>query len=125
MRTALAATLVLLVSASPALAQLSRYSTVNAPSAPRGIADKPRSERVIPRTEGFGRDLGRINDSIRNGRDSGQLSRREARALRREGTRIGGLQERWARGGLSASERAALRGQVEALRSRVVIQRSN
>ncbi len=70
-----------------------------------------------PALPGIARDLHQVDRSIRAARDSGQLSRKEARQLRRESRRIAALEDRLARDGLSESEQAGLQAQVEALRS--------
>lgn len=74
----------------------------------------PAPRPVLP---GVARELDQADRSIRDGRESGQLSRREARALRRESRQIAVLEERYQRGGLSESERAELESRVAALRS--------
>ncbi|MBX3594770.1 hypothetical protein [Sphingomonas sp.] len=70
-----------------------------------------------PALPGVGPDLRQVDRSIRNGRKAGQLSRSEARQLRREERRIAAVEARLARDGLSESEREGLQRQVEALRS--------
>ena len=70
-----------------------------------------------PALPGVARDLEQADRSIRDGRESGQLSRREARQLRRESRQISVLEERYQRGGLSQSERAELETRIAALRS--------
>jgi len=70
-----------------------------------------------PALPGVARELGQADRDIREGRESGQLSRREARALRRESRQIAVLEERYQRGGLSESERAELESRIAALRS--------
>jgi hypothetical protein len=70
-----------------------------------------------PALPGVARDLHQVDRSIRDARDADKLSRKEARELRREGRRIAALEERYARDGLSESERAGLQARIEALRS--------
>ena len=70
-----------------------------------------------PSLPGVARELGQADRNIREGHESGQLSRREARPLRRESRQIAVLERRYARGGLSESERAELQSRVAALRS--------
>jgi hypothetical protein len=70
-------------------------------------------------------EIGQIRDNIRNGRQSGQLTRREARQLRREAAQIGVLEARYAAGGLSPAEEAELYVRREALRNDVVVKRSD
>lgn len=64
-------------------------------------------------------EVGHIRKQINRLRDSGVLSRREARQLRREALRIGYTAHRYSRDGLSASERAELRARTAALRATV------
>lgn len=77
-----------------------------------------------PALPGVARDLDQAGRMIREGRDSGQLSRREAKALRREKRQIAVLEERYAHGGLSESERAELESRILALRSVTSAKRS-
>jgi len=70
-----------------------------------------------PALPGVARELGQADRNIREARESGQLSRREARQLRRESRQIAVLEERYARGGLSESERAELESRIAVLRS--------
>lgn len=104
MRIALLAVSVML-SALPAMAQIRD---------PSGGVRWPAPSPALP---GVARELGQADRNIREGRESGQLSRREARALRRESRQIAVLEERYQRGGLSQSERAELESRIAALRS--------
>lgn len=70
-----------------------------------------------PALPGVTRDLHQADQSIRDARDTGQLSRKDARALKREARMIAALEERQSRDGLTGSEQAALQQRVEALRS--------
>ena len=63
------------------------------------------------------RDLGKIRSEVRDGRDEGTLSRRQARELRREAREIAMLEERYAGGGLTDPEAAELRARIEVLRA--------
>ena len=99
------------MAAIPASAQTwGRYSPSPAPSAPRD--------------SGINGQLGKIRSDTNAGRRSGQLTRSEARALRRERASISTLEERFASGGLSDSEKAELQTRVEILRSNTVARRS-
>lgn len=111
MRIALLAALIL--PALPAAAQIRD---------PSGGVRWPAPSPALP---GVARELGQADRSIRDGRESGQLSRREARALRRESRQIATLERRYARGGLSQSERAELESRIAALRSVTGAKRSN
>ncbi len=103
MRIALLAAIVAL--SAPATAQIRD---------PSGGVRWPAPRPALP---GVARELGQADRNIREGRESGQLSKREARQLRRESRQIAVLEERYARGGLSESERAELESRVAALRS--------
>jgi hypothetical protein len=77
-----------------------------------------------PRDLGAGRDLGKASRDIRDGSSSNQLSRREARSLRRERNAIRSLESRYARNGISDSERAEIQTRLEILRSETVARRT-
>ena len=63
------------------------------------------------------RQVEKIEDGVRDGRRSGQLTRGEARGLRREGRRIQAMARRYGGDGLSDSEIHALEIRTELLRS--------
>jgi hypothetical protein len=69
---------------------------------------------------GLGRELGQIRREIKEGRESGQLTRREARQLGREARAIGSIGRRYGRDGLSPSERAEIESRTNFLRGDVV-----
>ena len=68
---------------------------------------------------GIWRDLRDINHRIDRARDSGLLSRREARQFRREARRIGSAAGVYGRDGISASEHRELEARAFALRSQL------
>ena len=68
---------------------------------------------------GIGRDLGDIGRRIARARESGDLSRAEARRLNRESRRIGRLASPYGRDGPSPSERAELEARARYLRDAV------
>lgn len=82
----------------------------------------PAAPRSAPSS--VGRELNKTRSDIRDGREADQLSRREARRLRREGRAIGGLSDRFAADGLSGSEASELRVREELLRAEVVARRT-
>lgn len=88
---------------------------------PAGGVRWPAPSPALP---GVARELGQADRNIREARESGQLSRREAKALRRESRQIATLEERYRRGGLSESERAELESRIAALRSLTGAKRS-
>lgn len=102
----IAITMMLALSAAPALAQ-------SWGSGPPPISPGPFNTSV-------GRELDSIQRSVDRGRRDGQLSRRDARAARRESAQIGTLADRYAADGhLSDSERAELSARAELLRAEV------
>ena len=64
-----------------------------------------------------GAELRHIRGRIERARESGLISRREARQLRREARLIGGLALRYGHGGLSRSERNELQARTDFLRA--------
>ena len=68
---------------------------------------------------GAGREVRDLRGEIRAGRESGQLSRAEARQLRRETRRFGSAARRYGRDGLSPTEARFLNGWALSLRSAV------
>ncbi len=92
-----------------------------------GIVGSPNEEggsrRIVPVTPGVGPQLRQIDDNIDDGRDSGQLTKREAKVLRRDNRQIGSMQARFGRDGLSADEMAELRTRAEVLREQVNLAR--
>jgi len=102
----------LLLAAAPASAQIWGGPTMQGPSGGSMAQDRGHGE------------TSKIRDDIRNGRSRGQLTRREAKRLKREAYQIDTLEERYAAGGLSPSEEAELFARREALRNDVVAKRS-
>lgn len=106
MRRLLPALLIATVAATPASAQIwdgGGHGEARMPQLPAGV----------------GRERADIDRTIRQAREDGQITRRDARALRRENDQIGTLQDRYAADGLSASEGAELQSRAEALRGLV------
>ena len=66
-----------------------------------------------------GAEVRQIRDRIDHLRDNGLVSRREAQRLDREARRIGHAAYRYARDGLSASERSELQARAAVLRDAV------
>lgn len=89
------------------------------PTAPPG----PVNVRVEPRPSGD-YELDRARQDIRDGRKSGTLSKKQARALRREADRADAQADRSARDGLSYSEQRQIDMQGRALQSLTEAQRS-
>jgi len=90
-----------------------------------GYDPAPFPSRPPASDSGIARELGKNRDVIRAGRRSGQLTRSESRALRRERAMIRTLERRYARGGLSEFERAELQTRIEILRSNTAASRGN
>ena len=104
----------------PVLSGLAVIAISNAPPVMAQIRDPSSGARwpaPPPALPGVARELGQADRNIRDGRDRGQLTRREAKALRRESRQIAVLERRYARGGLSESERAELESRDAPLRS--------
>lgn len=110
--------LVTLLSAAAAPAQIW--------SPPQTMPNMPRSpirfepNRAPPRIE---RDLGDVRQRIRDGRDDGQLSRSDARQLRRGADRIAASADRYRSDGLSQSEARELETRARVLRDQVDLTR--
>lgn len=73
---------------------------------------------------GLSRQLERAYRQIERARDADQVSRREARALRREANGIGDMAARYGRDGLSQSEAAELQFRTSALNGAVAAERA-
>lgn len=84
---------------------------------------KPVSVRALPGIKPGASEVGGlkaiVREEIRDGRRSGELSRKEAKDFRRQAGYIGSLEHRYARDGLSESELRELRTRLEALRSMI------
>lgn len=74
----------------------------------------PRSVVIVPTID---RDLRQIGSEISDGREQGELSKRQARQLRREAGEIRMLQNRYRSGGLNNAEQKELRARAEMLRA--------
>lgn len=106
--------LLILLATAPASAQIvgrPDYGTVRPP-------DPFVRDARLP-SPPIGRDLHGLRERIGRGRDSGSLSRREARRLDREARVVSRLARRYARDGLSDSERAELDRRSQLLRSSI------
>ena len=79
----------------------------------------PAPARALPgfRPVAISRDVAEIRSDIRDGRQDGQLSRKQAKELRREAGEINGLEDRYAQGGVTDSEAAELINRTEVLRA--------
>ncbi len=73
---------------------------------------------------GIGREVRDLEGRIDRARESGRLSRGEARSLEREARAIGRLARRYGRDGLSPSERAELETRANYLRDSLARPRS-
>lgn len=72
----------------------------------------------------IGQEVDQIRSNIRKGRDRGQLSRKQAKDLRREASELDSLASRYGRDGMSDSEQAELRNRAEVLRAITSAKRS-
>jgi len=105
--------------ATSAPAQFAPVPRVPAPSSlPPFVAP------VGPTQAGPWRDLHDVRERIARGRDAGQLSRREARGLRRQARYVDGLTGRYAADGLSDAERRELDVRTRVLRDETAARRS-
>jgi hypothetical protein len=107
-------TLCALVLSAPAQAQI---------AGKRDYGPVPVSSPFLPDSRlpgpGIGREIRDIEGRIDDARDSGTLSRGEARRLEREAHSIGRLARIYGRDGLSPSERAELENRANYLRDSV------
>lgn len=78
---------------------------------------------VDPTLVKVARDIDRVDDRIDAARDSGDLSRREARGLRREAGVIASLARRYSEDGLSVDEARELETRSRVLESQVEAQK--
>ncbi len=103
--------------------------TANAQFVPRSPPSGDRMPGIVdrgttPAQPTIGRELLKSRNQIRQGQKDGDLSKREARALRREARQIDALADRYSADGLSDSERRELDMRVRALQSLTAAQRT-
>lgn len=100
------------------------------------LSAAPAAAQVAPRTYGPHTsggvivlapypDTPRIREAIRGGRESGQLTRKEGRRLKRDSHGIDDMYNRFARDGLNYGEERELEMRAHALSDAVVVQRSS
>jgi hypothetical protein len=87
-----------------------------------GRPSAPTALRTLPQ---MWREGGDLRDRIDDGRRAGQLSRSEARQLRREARQIGRLHSRYGADGLSSAEAAELQMRAAVLREQIGRERLN
>ncbi|PAL24548.1 hypothetical protein [Sphingopyxis sp. GW247-27LB] len=90
-----------------------------APEPMPGIVDRG----TLPTMPSLGHQLGEARDRIEGGRKRGELTKREARGLRRDAGMIETLADRYGADGLSDSERRELDMRTEVLRTLTAAQR--
>lgn len=119
--------LALVLAATPAAAQRTQSVSIPGPqisingASQAGGADRQRYALrpwLAVGNEGWREELRQIDRRIRQARESGEISRGEARALRREVAVIWSLGNSYAAGGYSEAELYALNSQAFALRDR-------
>jgi hypothetical protein len=126
MRRAVLPLAVILSAVTPAAAQM-RTQPVSVPGRPisingagqASIADRRHyvvRPSLVVRSDGWQGELRQIDRRIRRARETGELTRREARSLRRQVAMIWSLGNAYAANGFSDSELAALESQTFALR---------
>lgn len=87
-----------------------------------GGADATASRvSISPR---YGPRIDRVRDEISDARDAGQITRTDARRLRREASQIGNLASRFGRDGISDAEAAELQVREQLLRDDLNAKRS-
>lgn len=125
---AIGSLLLAIVVAMPASAQIAGsmrgLSGSNGPSFRGSILRPPAADPTMGQRVSIAHEVDDMRDDIREGREAGQLSRKEARALGREGRRIDWASARYARGGYTYAELSMLRNRTEALRSAIVAKRT-
>jgi hypothetical protein len=104
----------LVAAAAPASAQIAPRHDYG----PVGRSDPFLGDGRLPGPS-IGSELRDLRGKIRDGRESGQLTRREARQLNRETRRVGAVARRYGRDGLSASEARFIEARLLALRGSV------
>jgi hypothetical protein len=128
MRVLATGTVALMLAAMPASAQIAGsmrgLSGSSGPSIRGTIVRPTAADPGLGSGLSMAREVRDIRGQIADGLAAGQLSRGDARALRREGYRIDAMRDRFRRGGYSEAEVAMLRSRSEALRSAVVAKRS-
>ena len=112
-----------------ALCLLLMLGVAAAPAATAQIVGRPTYERVsVPDPflgngdrpgPSVGQELRAIDRRIDRARESGMITRREARAMRREAAGIARLAGFYRQGGFTPSERLELRTRIEVLRDSV------
>jgi hypothetical protein len=102
-----------MLAAGPALAQSGNSYT--------GFHTESASRFAPPGVAG---DIRQIDDGISDGRNSGQLTHKQAKALRRDGRRIEAMQARAEAAGMTAADQAQLERSADALRDQVIAART-
>ena len=115
-----------LVAAAPASAQIagSMRGLSGSPSIRGEIRRPVPADPGLVRSVSVSREVRGIRNDIEAAREAGQLSRSDARALRREARRIEAMSGRFSSGGYTEAEVALLRGRTDALRSATVLKRT-
>lgn len=99
---------------------------VGAQIAPSGDTRLPTIATVTvdPRPRAVAHDLDQARDSVRQGVKNGELSKREAKSLKRSANRVDAISERYARDGLTDSEQRDLGMMARATQSIANAQRT-
>lgn len=114
-----------------ALLPLALPAAAHAQFVPRSLPPSERTPGIsdmgtLPGGEpSLARELRKARDLIGDGRDKGELSKNEAKALRREARQIDVLADRYGRDGLSDAERRELETRVQLLRANTIAGRSD
>jgi hypothetical protein len=108
----------------PAAALIFISAAASASIAPRREQAKAGRVYEPARDPGISRQAERIGDRIEQGRERGQLTRGEARGLKKEARLLSRLHARYAGGGLSASERRELQARIDYLNGAISARRT-
>lgn len=101
------------------LAGSGAWAQIVGPPAPQPGSESHRQGRQQADEERYRLDLRKVDREIREGRESGRLSKQDAKGLRKERRQIGALAERYGSDGLSSREAEELYMRERVLESQV------
>lgn len=88
------------------------------PATARIAAPPPTAPRTVPALNpGVGREVAQARSAVEAGRETGELSRKQVKQLKRELSYVRTLERRYAQDGLNEQELAELRKRVEVVRA--------
>jgi len=111
------------VAAALAISSFGTMASIAPPSPPDRGAGLPGTfdVRVDPSDGVVARELRDTRRNIERRRQNGELSKREARALRREARLVAAIEDRYARDGLSDAELSELQLRADELNARSLL----